>query len=200
MMRSACRGHNHFSQYLPVLLVFPRSYFTHIPVLGLFTLAWSPDGTRLASDGGSRGGGEIVVWDVQSGERLKDWREPSAIVDALAWSPNGAVLLSGGSDGSIRWWNVQNGECRATREGHQGAVHSLRESPDGRRLASCGDDDTIQVWDLESGEHLRTLRRDRPYERLDITGITGVTEAQKVTLRALGAIEGAIVSSARQAF
>ena len=39
------------------------------------------------------------------------------------------------------------------------------------------------------GEHLRTLRRDRPYERLEITGIQGLTEAQKATLRALGAVE-----------
>jgi hypothetical protein len=36
---------------------------------------------------------------------------------------------------------------------------------------------------------MRTLRRDRPYERLDITGIEGVTEAQKATLRTLGAVE-----------
>jgi hypothetical protein len=55
------------------------------------------------------------------------------------------------------------------------------------------------VWDLQSDEQLQTLRRDRPYERLNITGIRGVTEAQKATLRALGAIEGAAVSSTRQA-
>jgi hypothetical protein len=51
----------------------------------------------------------------------------------------------------------------------------------------------VQLWDLENGEHLRTLRCDRPYERLDITGIRGVTEAQKATLRALGAMENAPV-------
>ena len=60
-------------------------------------------------------------------------------------------------------------------------------------LASCGDDGAIKMWDVESAEYLRILRRDRPYERLDITGIRGVTEAQKTTLRALGAIEDAAV-------
>ena len=55
-----------------------------------------------------------------------------------------------------------------TRRAHQGTVQSLKVSPDGRSLASCGDDGAISVWELESGEHLRTLRRDRPYERLDI--------------------------------
>ncbi len=45
------------------------------------------------------------------------------------------------------------------------------------------------LWDLQSGEHLQALRRDRPYEWLNIAGIKGLTEAQKGTLRALGAIE-----------
>jgi hypothetical protein len=45
------------------------------------------------------------------------------------------------------------------------------------------------LWKSAQGEHLQTLRRDRPYERLDITGIKGLTEAQKETLQALGAWE-----------
>ena len=49
----------------------------------------------------------------------------------------------------------------------------------------------ITLWGLERGEPLRTLRRDRPYERLNITGILGLTQAQKATLRALGAREAA---------
>jgi len=89
----------------------------------------------------------------------------------------------------LRWWDIECGKCLQTRHAHQGTVQSLKRSPDGRSLASCGDDGAINVWELESGEHLRTLRRDRPYERLDITGIRGVTQAQKASLRALGAIE-----------
>ncbi len=76
-------------------------------------------------------------------------------------------------------------------EQYWGAVPSLKISPDGRRLASCGDDCVIHVWDLESAELRRTLRRDRPYERLDISGVQGLTDAQRATLRALGAIEEA---------
>ena len=56
-------------------------------------------------------------------------------------------------------------------------------------VATTGGDGAITLWNLHSGEHLRTLRRDRPYERLDITGIRGVTQAQKASLRALGAME-----------
>jgi WD40 repeat protein/transcriptional regulator with XRE-family HTH domain len=157
----------------------------------VMSVAWSPDGTRLASCGGGRGSGELFVWDVHSGERLHALSEPSEIVYALAWSPTGTMLVSGGSDGMLRWWDLQRGECVRVRPAHQGTVQSLTLSPDGRSLASCGDDGAINVWELESAEHLRTLRRDRPYERLDITGIRGVTEAQKASLRALGAVEGA---------
>jgi WD40 repeat protein len=82
----------------------------------------------------------------------------------------------------------QNGKCFRVNEAHQGAIQSLRRSPDGTKLACCGDDGAVNVWDLRSGEHLQTLWRDRPYERLDITGIKGLTEAQTETLRALGAV------------
>ena len=155
------------------------------------SLAWSPDGTRLASGSGERGRGEIFVWDVGGGERLYTLNEPSEVVYALVWSPTGAVLVSGGSDGMLRWWELQHGECVRVRKAHQGAVQSLKSSLDGQRLASCGDDGAINVWELESGELLQTLRRDRPYERLDISGVRGLTEAQRATLRALGAIEEA---------
>ncbi len=155
-------------------------------------VAWSPDGTRLASGSGYRGTGEIFVWDARSGERLYSLNEPSAVVYAMAWSPTGAVLVSGGSDGMLRWWDLQLGECVRVRKAHQGAIQSLKSSSGGRLLASCGDDGAINVWELESGEHLRTLRRDRPYERLNISGVQGLTDAQRATLRALGAVEDGI--------
>jgi WD40 repeat protein len=65
----------------------------------------------------------------------------------------------------------------------------VRVSPDGKTVASCGEDGVIQLWDMQSHQHLATLRADRPYERLNITGIRGLTQAELATLRALGAIE-----------
>jgi WD40 repeat protein/transcriptional regulator with XRE-family HTH domain len=165
----------------------------------VISVAWSPNGRQLAS-GGGREDGELFVWEVRSGERHPAWEagnralagHPGA-VSAVAWSPSGEVLISGGSDGRLRWWDLHSGECVREREAHQGTVQALKVSPDGSILASCGDDGAITLWDLERGEYLRTLRRDRPYERLDITGIRGLTEAQKATLRALGAREDAPV-------
>jgi len=159
------------------------------------SVAWSPDGNWLASAGRVKGRGELVVWDQQSGERVRAFAGHAGVDYALAWGPSREQLVSGGSDGVVRWWDVRSGECVRERKAHQGTVCSLRRSPDGLRLASCGDDGAITLWDLECAEQLRTLRRDRPYERLDITGIRGVTEAQKSTLRALGAIESSPVKA-----
>ncbi len=155
----------------------------------IMSVAWSSDGTRLATTSGSSDSGELVVWDALSGARMRDFVGHPGVVSAVTWAPSGQRLISGGSDGRLRWWEVHSGQCVREREAHQGTVQALKLSPDGGRLASCGEDGTITIWDLYSGEHLRTLRRDRPYERLNITGIRGLTEAQKATLRALGAME-----------
>ena len=117
------------------------------------------------------------------------------MVSAVTWASSGELLVSGGSDGRLRWWEIPSRQCVRVREAHQGAVQALKVSPDGSRLASCGEDGAINIWDLERGASLRTLRRDRPYERLNITGIRGLTEAQKATLRALGAVEDKAVNS-----
>jgi WD40 repeat protein/transcriptional regulator with XRE-family HTH domain len=153
------------------------------------SVAWNSDGTQLASGSSGRDSGELFVWEAQSGARLRAFEGHHWMVSAVAWSRRGDLLVSGGGDGALRWWEMHSGECMQVREAHKGTVQALRVSPDGSTLASCGDDGAITLWSLESGEHLRTLRPDRPYERLDITGIRGLTEAQKATLRALGAVE-----------
>lgn len=150
--------------------------------------AWSPDGTRLASAGRNKDSGEMLVWDVQSGERIQAFVSQAEVVYAVVWGSSGDWLISGGSNGTLCWWNVPRGECVRISQTQHGIVRSLRRSPDGSRLASCGDDGAITLWDLESGECLETLRRDRPYERLDITDIKGLTDVQKATLLSLGAI------------
>jgi WD40 repeat protein len=56
-------------------------------------------------------------------------------------------------------------------------------------LASGGQDGTVRLWETSSGACVATLRSDRRYERLDISGLTGVTAAQRAALLALGAVE-----------
>ena len=155
----------------------------------IFALIWSPSGRLLllCCDGGEQGA--FFVWDVQEERIVRNVAGPVGIAVTADWGTNDEVVVSGSSDGRLYWWDIKSGDCILTREAHQGTVQHIVRSPDGTRLASCGSDGAIMLWDLQSGEYIQTLRRERPYERLDITGIRGLTEAQKATLIALGALE-----------
>jgi WD40 repeat protein len=56
-------------------------------------------------------------------------------------------------------------------------------------LASGSADETVKLWDVKTGECLKTLLNERPYEGMNITGVTGLTEATIASLKSLGAIE-----------
>nr|WP_281291173.1 hypothetical protein [Hyella patelloides] len=72
--------------------------------------------------------------------------------------------------------------------GHRGVIPSLAFSSPENILASASHDETIKLWDILTGKCLRTLRSPKLYEKMNIRAISGVTEAQKMTLKALGAV------------
>ena len=100
-------------------------------------------------------------------------------------------MASASFDGTIRLWETETGAHLATMEGHDGRVVGVALDADGRVAASAGADGTVRVWEARSGALRQTLRADRPYERLDITGLTGLTDAQHDALLVLGAVDRA---------
>jgi WD40 repeat protein len=112
----------------------------------------------------------------------------------LAISPDDRILASGGNDQTIRLWDLQTGDCLRILGEHIGWVRSVifstnGQSTNGQILFSGSDDRTIKLWDVQTGRRIYTQTVDRLYEGMKIQGATGLTVAQRSTLKALGAIE-----------
>jgi hypothetical protein len=69
-----------------------------------------------------------------------------SLVVAIAFSPDGRTLASGGGDGPIRLWEVASGREVRRLEGHTAWVRAVSFSPDGRTLASGGEDGTVRSY------------------------------------------------------
>jgi WD40 repeat protein len=150
-------------------------------------VALSTDGQLLASGGQD---GVVRIWNPASGECLRVLHVNTGTIYCVALSGDGRLLASGGLDGVIRLWNPTNGQMLWTLQAGSGVVRGVGLSGDGRLLVAGGQDGAVRLWDTRSRTSICSFRPDRPYQRLDITGLTGVTDAQREALLALGAVQG----------
>ena len=115
----------------------------------LLSLAFSPDGSRLAT---ALESSQLFCFDSATGNRVATLSGHVGSLRAVAYSPDGRHLASCGDDQTIRVWDAETGTMRRTIRGHAGRVNSVAFSPDSRRLVTGGDDGTVRLWTADDGE------------------------------------------------
>jgi len=169
------------------------------PPIDLVTaLAFSPDGTSLASGSGrpSRSG-EIKLWNPAAGTLVRDISHPHTdTVTALAFSRAGDRLASGGTDRFVKIHAVADGALIKSLEGHTGHVLGVAWQAHSRQLASAGADTSLKVWNVLAGEQVRTiggLKKEVTALQFLPPGEEAVASSGDPTLRLYNIANGSVV-------
>src|SRR5262249_25582571 len=106
----------------------------------------------------------VRLHEVASGKQIADYTAHKAKygsngVSSVVFLRNGATLVTGSEDNTIRFWEGVTGkELRRLSPGQGRYYIYLSVSGDGRGLASTGADQTLRLWEVATGEELRQFR------------------------------------------
>jgi WD40 repeat protein len=130
------------------------------------TLAFSPDGTTLATGSGFTESA-VRLWEVASGKESGRLEGHLAPVYGLLYWPDGKTLASASADQTIRLWDTTTRGCIGTLRGHKIEVWRLTLLPDNTTLLSGSKDGSVCVWDTTKirGERGPALLRLQPGDR-----------------------------------
>jgi WD40 repeat protein len=125
----------------------------------VWRLAFSPDGTLLATASWDRDGTAKTI-DVKRQSVLAILGPHRDVLLDVAFSGDGRVLATTSGDSTTKLWEVSTGKIITTLIGHKEGVHSVAFAPDGRTLATA-DPHTMKLWHLATYRELATFRDER---------------------------------------
>lgn len=115
-------------------------------------ITFSPQGILLINENYAR----LRLLNINTGENVYTLEEPDFRGPSV-FNPEGNLLATGSSDGTIKLWDVATGQKVRVLLGHSAGLMALAFSPDGRFLASSAKDHTLRFWDVEAGHEVYTL-------------------------------------------
>ncbi|NJD59569.1 MAG: hypothetical protein C3F13_19210 [Anaerolineales bacterium] len=107
------------------------------------------------NDKGLCASGDLILWNLETGQELKHWSAHSGWVNAVAISTDGKMLISGGEDGSLIVWDTSTGNEIRQLVGHSGGITSLAVDSNTGNLISGSSDGNLILWDLPTGAVLQ---------------------------------------------
>lgn len=154
----------------------------------IYSVKFSPDGQILAS---SDADGKIIVWSLKTAQILHILTVPPFPLMAIDISPDGNTLAS--CQGDLILWDLETGKQKEKIENPPYYLSLPKFSPDGQLLSTCATtfqgQVSVQLWHVETRTMIKEFKAPLLYENMNITQITGITDAQKMMLKQLGAIQ-----------
>ena len=95
----------------------------------------------------------------------------SQIIKAVAASPDGRFVITGGLDRTARLWDAATGAELKVFSGHTGDVTALAFSPDSRFALSASQDNTARLWDLTTGTQVALFTTSTREARKGLTSV-----------------------------
>ena len=92
--------------------------------------------------------GQLLVWEWRSETYVLKQQGHFSEVAALAFSPDGTFLASGGDDAKLKVWSLASGYCFVTFAEHSAAVTGVAWTPPGNAVLSASLDGTVRAFDL----------------------------------------------------
>ncbi|KAB2024415.1 hypothetical protein E1A91_D06G087100v1 [Gossypium mustelinum] len=122
----------------------------------VLSVAWSPDGRRLAC--GSIDG-TISIFDVPRAKFLHHLEGHYMPVRSLVFSPepDGRKLYSASDDGHVHVYDAEGKAIIGAMSGHSSWVLSVDVSPDGEAIATGSSDKTVRLWDFKMRAAIQTM-------------------------------------------
>ena len=118
------------------------------------SVAYSPDGGRLAVGGGD---GTVGVYDVGTGALLHTLASTAHAVRSLDWTPEGRYLLTASDDNALRLYDAEHADLIQLLGGHENWALGAAFTPDGQAFASCGADKTVKLWEWHTRACVQTV-------------------------------------------
>ena len=106
-------------------------------------LAWSPDGTKIASAVAFES--RVDVWDVATGVKLSSFNEGNLTGYDVSIAPSGLVAVSCGDERAVRFWDIKTGSQLGGMRLHESSVLAVAYDAAGERIVTAGDDRTAVV-------------------------------------------------------
>jgi eukaryotic-like serine/threonine-protein kinase len=133
-------------------LLYTYSY----PTSNIRSLAWSPDGKRIAL-GNDYAAAYAQVWDADTGNSTVVYKGHSSSVEGVAWAHKSQRIASGSADTTVQIWDPVTSGHLYTYTGHQLWVNRIAWSPDdlyivsGEQSSTVGQQVNVLVWEVATG-------------------------------------------------